>query len=98
VEPSDLVHLWPLLVGSYLLAAERIVNHVLKHQERVIDHQVECRVVDKEGSEGLLNLAELERARRHKRRRLRLSRAKSKEDGTPQKSLPANPFDDRPAA
>jgi hypothetical protein len=54
--------------------------------------------VDEEGSEGLINLAELERARRHKRRRLRLPIAKREKDGTPQKSLPTNPFDQRPAA
>ena len=94
---SDFVHLWPLVVGSYLFAAERIVKHVLRHHERLLDHQVECRVVE-EGSEGLLNLAELERARRHKRRRLRLSRTNKEGDRTPPKSLPANPFDERPAA
>jgi cytochrome c-type biogenesis protein CcmH/NrfG len=92
------VHLWPLLVGSYLFAAERIVQHVLKHQVRLLDHEVECRVVEKEGSEGLLNLAELERARQHRRRRLRLSTIKGKERASPQKSLPVKPVDERPAA
>jgi hypothetical protein len=94
----EFVDLWPLLVFPYLLAAERIVKHVLRYHERLLDHQVECRVLEKEGSQGLLNVAELERARRHKRRRLRLPTTKSKEDGTPQKSLPANPVDDRPDA
>jgi hypothetical protein len=89
VEFSDLVHLWPLLVGSYLFAAERIVQHILKHQARLLDHEVECRVVEKEGSEGLLNLAELERARRHKRRRLPLPSIKGKERASLRKSLPA---------
>jgi hypothetical protein len=98
VSISDFVHLWPLVVGSYLFAAERIVKHVLRYHERLLDHQVECRVVEKEGSEGLLNLAELERARRHKRRRLRLSRTNKGDDGSAQKSLAANPLDQRHAA
>jgi hypothetical protein len=83
VELSDLVHLWSVLVvASVFWPAERIVKHVLRFHERVLDHEIERAVVEKEGSQGLLNLAELERARRHKRRRLQLPGTK-KENGSP---------------
>lgn len=84
----DFVPLLSVVVPSVLFAAERIVKHVLRFHERLLDHQVECRVVEKEGSEGLLNLAELERARRRKRLRWPLRGFKGKANSSEQKSLP----------
>jgi hypothetical protein len=102
---ADLVPLLSFLVPAVLFAAVRIVKHVIRHRDRVLDYYLECYIVATDGSEGLrdlakleLALAELERARRRKRRRLKFPRRRGKERGSPPKSLPANPFDDRPAA
>jgi hypothetical protein len=88
VELSDLVHLWPVLVASGLLAFARVVKYLLDYEKRVLDYELERRVVEKEGSLGLLNVAELERARQHKRRRWQLQRSNKGDDSSSQKSLP----------
>jgi hypothetical protein len=95
---QDLVPYLPVLVPSVLLAVVRVVRHVLEYRKRVLDYYVQCYVVANDSSQGLRDLAELERARRRKRRRLKSARMKGNERGSPQKSLPANPVDDRPAA
>jgi hypothetical protein len=88
VELSDLVHLWPVLVASGLLATTRVVKYLVDYEKRVLDYELERRVVEKEGSLGPLNVAELERARQHKRRRLRLRESKKEVNGSDQRSLP----------
>lgn len=77
----DLVFLLPVVVPSVLLAAERVVKHVL-------DYRLTRQVVEKEGSPGLLDLAELERARRRKRRRWRLRGPRKEGGSSPPRSLP----------
>jgi hypothetical protein len=90
VVPPDLVVV-SVAIPPVMWAIERIIRDVL-------DYRLARRIEEKEGSPGLLDLAELERARRHKRRRLKLPRIKTKAGGAPQKSLPGNPVDDWPAA
>jgi hypothetical protein len=104
-ELADLAPFLPVLVPAVLFAGVRVVKHVLRYRERVLDYYLECYIVANGGPEGLrdlaqleLALAELERARRRKRRRLKLPRTKGKERASPEKSLPANPSGERPAA
>jgi hypothetical protein len=54
----------------------------------MLDYYVECYVVAEDGSQGLLDLAELERARRHKRRRWRSPGSKKEVNRSEQRSLP----------
>jgi hypothetical protein len=88
VDLSDLVPLWPVLVASGLLAFARVVKYLLDYEKRVLDYELERRVVEKEGSLGLLNVAELERARQQKRRRLPLRGSKREANSSEQRSLP----------
>jgi hypothetical protein len=105
VDLANLAPFLPVLVPAILFATVRVVKHVLRYRERVLDYYLECYIVANSGPQGLrdlaeleLALAELERARRRKRRRVKFPRMKGKERGSPPKSLPTNPFDDRPAA
>jgi hypothetical protein len=84
----DFVPLLPVVVPSLAFAIERLIKHVLDYRKRVLDYYVECYVVAEDGSPGLLDLAELERARRHKRRRWPLPGSKKGANSSEQRSLP----------
>jgi hypothetical protein len=85
---SDFVPLLPVVISSLALAVVRLIKHVLEYRKRVLDYYVECYVVAKDGSPGLRDLAELERARQHKRRRWPLRGSKEQLNGSEQRSLP----------
>jgi hypothetical protein len=84
----DFVPLLPVVVPSVAFAVERLVKHMLEYRKRVLDYYLECYVVAEEGSPGLLDLAELERARRHKRRRWQLPGPRNEDGSSPPRSLP----------
>jgi hypothetical protein len=88
VNLSDFVPLLPVVVPAAVFAVERLIKHVLDYRKRVLDYYVECYVVANDGSSGLLDLAELERARRHKRRRWPLRGSKNEATSSDQRSLP----------
>jgi hypothetical protein len=85
---SDFVPLLPVVVPALLFTVERLIKHVLEYRKRVLDYYVECYVVANDGSQGLVDLAELERARQHKRRRWPLRGSKMEANSSEQRSLP----------
>jgi hypothetical protein len=79
---SDFVPLLTVAVPSLTFAVVRLIKHFFDYRKRVLDYYVQCYVVATDGSEGLLDLAELECARQRKRRRLKFFKRKGKERGS----------------